>query len=83
MSDATILGGLKRLQYQGKMTGHGFRSLAMSAIKEKLGYRHEVIDRQLAHVPRNKIDKAYDRAEFIADRIKMMQEWADYIDSLS
>lgn len=83
MSDATILGGLKRLKYQGKMTGHGFRSLAMGAIKEKLGYRHEVIDRQLAHVPRNKVDKAYDRAEFLEDRIKMMQEWADYIDSQS
>jgi hypothetical protein len=37
----------------------------MSAIKEKLGYRHEVVDRQLAHAPRNKVDAAYDRAAFL------------------
>jgi integrase len=82
MSNNTILGALKRLGYQGKMTGHGFRALAMSAIKEKLGYRHEVVDRQLAHAPRNKVDAAYDRAKFLGDRKKMMQHWADYLDSL-
>jgi hypothetical protein len=54
----------------------------MSAIKQELGYRHEVVDRQLAHAPRNKIDKAYDRAYFLKDRTVMMQEWADYIDDL-
>lgn len=82
MSNATILGGIKRLGYKGKMTGHGFRALAMSTIKEKLGYRHEVIDLQLAHAKKNKIDAAYDRAKFIEDRTKMMQEWADYIQKL-
>jgi hypothetical protein len=64
------------------MTGHGFRALAMSTIKEKLGYQHEVIDRQLAHVPMSKIDRAYDRAKFLDDRAKMMQDWADYIDQM-
>jgi len=68
--------------YQGRMTGHGFRALAMSGIKQELGYRHEVIDRQLAHTPKSKIVRAYDRAEFLEDRRKMMQEWADYIDNL-
>lgn len=82
MSNATILGGIKRLGYKGKMTGHGFRALAMSTIKEKLGYRHEVIDLQLAHAKKNKIDAAYDRAKFIEDRTKMMQEWANYIENL-
>lgn len=82
ISNNTILGALKRLGYQGRMTGHGFRSLAMSGIKQELGYRHEVPDRQLAHVPKNKIDKAYDRAQFLDERTKMMQEWADYIDSV-
>ena len=66
--------------YQGRMTGHGFRALAMSAIKQELGYRHEVVDRQLAHTPKNKIDKAYDRADFLTERAKMMQEWANYLD---
>lgn len=82
MSNNTILGALKRLGYQGKMTGHGFRALAMSTIKEQLGYRHEVVDRQLAHAPRNKVDAAYDRAQFIDERKIMMQKWADYVDSL-
>lgn len=82
ISNNTILGALKRMGYQGRMTGHGFRSLAMSTIKQELGYRHEVVDRQLAHVPRSKIDQAYDRAMFLEERKKMMQDWADYIDSL-
>ncbi|MEC7702972.1 MAG: integrase arm-type DNA-binding domain-containing protein [Pseudomonadota bacterium] len=82
MSNNTILGAIKRLGYKGRMTGHGFRALAMSAIKEKLGYRHEVIDRQLAHAPRSKIDRAYDRAEFMDERTVMMQKWADYIDEI-
>lgn len=81
MSNNTILGALKRMGYKGRMTGHGFRSLAMSTIKEKLHYRHEVIDRQLGHVQKNKIDRAYDRADYIDDRTVMMQDWADYIDS--
>lgn len=82
MSNNTILGAIKRLGYQGRMTGHGFRALAMSAIKEKLGYREEVVDRQLAHAHRNKVIAAYDRAQFLDDRKKMMQEWADYIDTI-
>ena len=83
ISNNTILVALKRMGYQGRMTGHGFRALAMSTIKQELGYRHEVVDRQLAHVPRNKIDKAYDRAQFLDERTVMMQEWADYIDKVS
>ncbi len=62
------------------MTGHGFRALAMSTIKERLGYRHEVVDRQLAHAHKSKIDRAYDRAKFLDERKVMMQEWADYLD---
>lgn len=77
ISNNTILGALKRLGYQGRMTGRGFRALAMSAIKQELGCRHEVVDRQLAHVPRNKIDKAYVRAFFLNERKIMMREWAD------
>jgi integrase len=82
MSNNTILFALGRLGYKGKMTGHGFRALAMSTIKEKLGYRHEVIDRQLAHGHKSKVDKAYDRATFLDERKKMMQEWADYLDAI-
>ena len=82
ISNNAILGALKRMGYLGRMTGHGFRSLAMGAIKQELGYRHEVVDRQLAHTPKNKIDKAYDRAAFLEERTKMMQDWADYLDQV-
>lgn len=82
ISNNTVLKGLERLGYKGKMTGHGFRALVLSTIKQQLGYRHEVVDRQLAHAPRNSVDKAYDRADFIDERIIMMQEWADYISKL-
>ncbi len=83
MSNNTILFALKRLGYGGRATGHGFRALAMSTIKEKLNYRHEVVDRQLAHAPRSKVAAAYDRAKFLDERRKMMQEWADYLDQAS
>jgi integrase len=83
MSNCTILGALKRLGYGGRMTGHGFRALAMSTIKEKLGYRHEVVDRQLAHAPASKVDAAYDRAKFLSERKIMMQQWADYLDMVA
>jgi integrase len=83
ISNNTVLGAIKRLGYKGRMTGHGFRALAMSTIKEQLGYRHEVVDRQLAHAPNNKVDAAYDRAKFLDERRKMMQDWADYIDKIA
>jgi len=83
MSNNAFLKAIERMGYKGDMSGHGFRALAMSTIKEKLGYRHEVVDRQLAHVHKDKIARAYDRAEFIDERRVMMQAWADYIDSLN
>ncbi len=82
MSNNTILTALARMGYRGTHTGHGFRALAMSTIKEKLKYRHEVVDRQLAHAPQNQIDKAYDRAKYLDERVSMMQEWADYLDKI-
>jgi integrase len=77
-----ILAALKRMGYAGKMTGHGFRSLAMGVIKERLGYRHEVIDRQLSHASGDTYGEAYDRATFPDERRVMMQKYADYIDSV-
>jgi integrase len=82
MSNNTILKALERLGYKGRMTGHGFRALAMTAIKEKLNIPHEVVDRQLAHAPRSQVDAAYDRSKFLDQRRRMMQRWADYVDGL-
>ena len=83
MSNNTILMALDRMGYRGKMTGHGFRALAMSTIMEKLGYRHEVPDAQLAHAKRGDVARAYDRAKFLDERTEMMQEWADYLDCIA
>lgn len=82
MSKGTILMALKRMGYKNKMTGHGFRSLAMGVLKEKLGYSHELVDRQLAHARKSGTDKAYDRAQFLPQRIDMMQNYADYLDKV-
>ncbi|SFT08536.1 Integrase [Mucilaginibacter polytrichastri] len=82
MSNGTILQALKRMKFETHMTGHGFRSLALGILKEKLGYTHEIADRQLAHVRKNNNDKAYDRAEFLDQRTEMMQRYADYIDKV-
>ena len=78
-----ILAALKRMGYSGKMTGHGFRSLAMGVIKERLGYRHEVVDRQLSHASGDAYGEAYDRAMFLDERKVMMQQYADYIDTVA
>jgi len=76
-----ILAALKRMGYSGRMTGHGFRSLAMGVIKERLGYRHEVVDRQLSHASGDAYGEAYDRAMFMDERRVMMQQYADYLDA--
>jgi integrase len=82
MSNNTLLVTLERMGYKGRMTGHGFRALSMSTIKERLGYRHEVVDRQLAHAPKDKVASAYDRAKFLDERKVMMQAWADYVQAV-
>lgn len=78
-----ILAALKRMGYSGKMTGHGFRSLAMGVIKERLGYRHEVVDRQLSHASGDAYGEAYDRALFLDERKVMMQQYADYLEAMA
>lgn len=82
MSNATLLKALAALDYKYKMTGHGFRSVLMGVCKQHLGYRHEPVDRQLAHVPRSSVDRAYDRADYLPERVVMMQQYADYIDKI-
>ena len=81
MSNNTILQALKRMGYQGKMTGHGFRGIASTALHEQ-GYTHEHIELQLAHAPRNAVSAAYNHALYLLPRTVMMQQWADYLDEL-
>ena len=78
----TVLRAISRMGYKGKMTGHGFRSLAMSAITEQLGFDEKIVDLQLAHLKKNKTDQAYDRAKWLKERARMMQAWSDYVDKV-
>lgn len=82
MSDNTVTGALRRLGYTGEeMTGHGFRSMASTILNEH-GWNRDAIERQLAHSERNKVRAAYNYAEHLPERRKMMQWWADYLDQL-
>ena len=81
MSNNTLLFALYRMGYRSKMTGHGFRTVASTILNEQ-GWRHDVIERQLAHEEENKVRAAYNRAEYLPERIKLMQHWADHIDTL-
>ena len=68
--------------YAGRMTGHGFRALASTILNEQRKYHPDIIERQLAHAERNEVRAAYNRAEYLLERKKMMQEWADYLDGV-
>lgn len=81
MTATTINRSLERMGYGGKFSAHGFRGTASTILNEK-GYRPDVIERQLAHSDRNKSRASYNQAEYLPDRVTMMQEWADYLDSL-
>jgi integrase len=82
MSENTVNAALRRMGYtKEEMTGHGFRSMASTLLHE-LGLPHAVIERQLAHGERNKVSAAYNYAEYLPERRKMMQQWADYLDKL-
>ncbi len=82
MSENTITGALRRLGYtKDDMTAHGFRSLASTLLNEQ-GWSRDAIERQLAHAERDATRAAYNRAEYLTERRKMMQAWADYLDGL-
>lgn len=82
ISDVGLLNALRRLGYgRDEMTVHGFRSTASTRLNE-MGYRPDVIEAQLAHAEKNSVRDAYNRAQYVEERRRMMQEWADYLDSL-
>ena len=82
MSENTIVAALRYLGYeQGKMTAHGFRTLASTLLNE-MGWPSDAIERQLAHADRDEVRGAYNRAEYLTERRKMMVAWADYLDGL-
>lgn len=82
MSNNAVLAALRRMGYaKEEMSGHGFRSMASTLLNEQ-GWNRDAIERQLAHAERNSVRAAYNYAEFMPERRKMMQAWADYLDHL-
>ncbi len=82
MSENTLLYALYRLGYHSRATTHGFRSVASTILNESEKWHPDAVERQLAHVESNKVRAAYDRAEHLPERRRMMQWWAEHIDSL-
>jgi integrase len=81
MADATINRTLQRLGYSNVFSAHGFRSTASTMLNE-LGYRSDLIEKQLAHTERNMVRASYNQAQYLDERKNMMQGWADLIDQL-
>jgi integrase len=81
ISNGAVLMAMRRMGYEKRMTGHGFRTLASTILNEKR-YAPDVIERQLAHEDNDKIRNAYNRAEYVLERKKMMQDYADILDTM-
>lgn len=84
MSEAAINAALKRMGYDTKtqITGHGFRAMARTILHERLNIDPHIIEHQLAHKVPDTLGAAYNRTKFIAQRITMMQQWADYLEEI-
>jgi integrase len=83
MSDNGVLSALRRMGFpKDEMTGHGFRAMARTLLAERLNVDEAVIEAQLAHAVKDSLGRAYNRTEFLEQRRRMVQLWADYLDKL-
>lgn len=83
MSENAVLYALYRMGYHNRTTGHGFRHTASTILNESGLFSPDAIERQLAHVQGNKVRAAYNHAQYLPERRKMMQWWADYLDQMA
>ena len=81
ISENTLLYTMYRMGYHSRATPHGFRSTASTILNEK-GFNKDHIERQLAHGERNKVRASYNHADYLQERHKLMQWWANYIDKI-
>jgi integrase len=82
MSNNAVLSALRRMDYaKEEMSGHGFRAMASTILHEQ-GWPTDVIELQLAHAEKNSVRAAYNHAQHLPERQRMMQAWADYLDKL-
>lgn len=82
LSNNTLLFALYRLGYKGRMTGHGFRSVASTILNESKLWHPDAIERQLSHGETDRVRDAYNMAEYLEERRRMMQWWSDHLDGL-
>ena len=83
MSENAVLAAMRSMGIdKDTMSGHGFRAMARTILDEVLGFRPDFIEHQLAHAVRDPNGRAYNRTAHLAERTKMMQDWADYLDKL-
>jgi integrase len=83
MSNNTVLAALRTMGYAtDEMTGHGFRAMARTILDEVLGIRPDIIEHQLAHKVKDPLGRAYNRTTHLPERRRMMQQWADYLETL-
>ena len=83
MSNNAVLSSLRRMGYKtDEMTGHGFRAMARTVLDEVLQIRPDIIEHQLAHAVKDPNGRAYNRTTHLEERRRMMQVWADYLDTL-
>jgi integrase len=86
MTGTTLNRALERMGFNGNgsigFSAHGFRATASTMLNE-LGYRSDVIERQLAHKERNKVRASYNQAEYLKERRVMMQQWADLMEEIA
>ena len=83
ISNNTLRTALRIMGFtNNEMTAHGFRAMASTLLNEQ-GFNRDWIERQLAHCPRDHVRAAYNHADYILQRRKMMQKWSDYLDSLT
>ena len=82
MSNNTMLYAMYRMGFHGRATVHGFRAVASTLLNE-MGFNPDWIERQLAHDERNRVRAAYNHAQYLPERRRMMQQWADYLDAIT
>lgn len=82
MSENTINLAIKRMGYEGRLTGHGIRGTISTALNER-GYNADWIEAQLSHAGDNRVRRSYNHAEYVEQRRGMMQAWADLLDELA
>lgn len=83
LSESALGAALDTLGFKGRQTPHGFRATARTIGEEHLGIEARFLEKQLSHEPADKVQAAYNRAEYWADRVKLMQRWSDWVDAQS